>query len=438
MSTTHTSPTGSSESYLVKGLRDLEKDGGAHEDLRKQARNCLSYLLPNVGTESKTIRAKRKSELVGSIYNVEGLTDRDSIHVRGTKLRLWKTAARIMSMATKEEDKNTMWNNYDFDCTNAYRLWGYDTLNDSAFAAEIPGQQDTYRFWECDNQGRVTEKTIGPEGLSDRLGLQVSRVEELRRAKPCAHATWITQLEELSSWIVDQPDGTFVPPATHGEAEDWSPQCKMDAQQFRGIFGWTDPPLGKRSVAEAKKQLGSGSLNHETLREAPNEHNTKYGSYEKMASQQVGRILMADGSQHAIVRKLRVKRPDWDHAILAGCEYTKERGSDGVIRTRPDLANSRWFFPTDPDARPTETLYDAVTVKNGDIVDTTEVTAGRMRRDLSQAAITTSAESVDDEDDEDEGLVEGGPVTTIGKTSHGGSFKRKRISHGQNGSDGSE
>jgi hypothetical protein len=412
-------------------------DHGADDELRKQARNCLSFLFPNVLTESKAIRRQRKSELAS--INEEGLADTDSLHVRGTKLKLRKTAARIMSKATKEEDKNTMLKDYAFDCNKAYRLWGTkQTLDDSAFAAEIPGQQDTYRFWERDNQGRVNEKTIGPEGLSDRLGLEVTRVEELRRARPCPQATSITQLDELTGWIVDQPDGTFVPHATHGEAEDWSAQCRMDAQQFRDIYRFGGSRIGPKLETKARTQLRSGSLNHEMLRNTPNERNTKYGSYEKMASQQVGRILMADKSQHATVRKLHVQRPDWDHAILAGCAYTKERGSDGAIRTRPDLANSRWFFPTDPKAHPVKQLYDFVTVENGDIVGTTEVTAGRVRRDLSPAVITTSAESLDDDINEDEELDEGDPFTAREESSHGGPSKRRRMTYGEIGSGGSE
>jgi hypothetical protein len=416
-------------------------DHGADDELRKQARNCLSYLFPNVETESKTIRTQRRIELAGSIINVEGLAVTDSLHLRDTKLKLWKTAARIMSMATKEEDKITMLKDHALVCNNAYLLQGTrESLAGSAFAAAMPGPEDTYRFWECDKIGRVKEKTIGPEGLSDRLGLEVTRVEELRRARPCPQATSITQLDELTGWIVDQPDGTFVPHATHGEAEDWSPECRMDAQQFRDIFRFGGSRIVPKLETKARTQLRSGSLNHEMLRNTPNDRNTKYGSYEKMASQQVGRILMADESQHATVKKLMEQRSDWDHAILVSCEYTEERGSNRAIRTRPDLANSKWFFPTKPERHPVRQLYDAVTVENGDIVETTEVTAGRMRRDLSQAVIMTSAESVEDDDDEDEeeGVVGGNQVPARGGSSKGGPSKRRRMTYGEIDSDGGE
>jgi hypothetical protein len=81
-----------------------------------------------------------------------------------------------------------------------------------------------------------------------------------------------------------------------------------------------------------------------------------------------------------------------------------------------------------------------VTVENGDIVETTEVTAGRMRRDLSQAVIMTSAESVEDDDDEDEEewIVGGNQVPARGGSSKGGPSKRRRMTYGEIDSDGGE
>jgi len=434
MSTTNTLPTGSSTSYLVRSLQGLESDHEADAELRKQAKNCLSYLYPLRDGLSKRVRMGRKQELAGSSTNAEGLTATDSVHDRDTKLKLLKIAARIVSKATKEEDKKTMMNIYGFDCNNAaYRLGEPNgTLNNSAFAAPIPGQKDKYRLWERDSQGGVEEKTIGPEGLSDRLGVVVTLAEERRRAKSCEDAASSMQLDELTDYIVNQPEGTFV---NHGdgETEDWTRECKSNAQEFRGIFKFDDPPLSRGLYSEAKKRLRSSNLNHPMMRETTIESNTKSGSFETMGLRQVGRILFADRSQHPTVEKLVPQRPDWEHAVLAGCAMTNEHDSDGAIRTKPDLANSHWFFPSKPKAHPRKQLYDHVTVVDGEIVDVTEVTAGWMQHALSQAAIMASAKSVDDDDGEEEE----DPVTARGESSKGGS-KRRRMEYGEIDSGGSE
>ena len=143
MSTTNTLPTGSSTFYLAEGLQGLKTDQNADAELREQATKCLSYLFPYDDRKSKRVRKVHKQELAGSSINAEGLAATDSVHDRDTKLKLLKIAARIVSKSTNEKAKKTMMDEYGFDCNNAYRLGGPNgTLNNSAFAAAIPGQKD--------------------------------------------------------------------------------------------------------------------------------------------------------------------------------------------------------------------------------------------------------------------------------------------------------
>lgn len=416
--------TNRSTSYLVEGLQDLQTCDTADGELRKQATNCLSYLFPDYARESNDIRKRRREALATSGINAEGLVDTDPVFKADTKLKLWKMAARMMSMATSKGCKALMSDNYSFDCDNAYRLRGTnDTLNNSAFAAAIPDQKDKYRFWECDGQGRVKEKTIGPEGLSDRLGIVVTHDENKRRAKPCEDAPLSMQLDEVTSYIVNQPDGTFLYEDGDGEVEDLTLECKVDAQQFRELFGFSDPRMSKRSYMKAKRQLRSGEINNEMMRKQTVQFNTIDGMFNMMGYKQIGRILMAHKSQHPTVRKFGEQRPDRDQAVLASCVPTNERGSDGAMQTNYDLAQSNWFFPTDPEAHPMKQFYDYVTVVDGEIVDVQEVTPGWVKHALSQTALRTSAESLenDDEDDNDEEVgrpVERDPDTARGKSSN--------------------
>ena len=395
MESTHTSPTDLSSSYLETGLRDLQKDRNVDPELQKQAANCHSCLFTSVETTVSSARKGDRDELVRSSINIADLADTDPLDTLVTKLKLRKLAAHILSKATAESDKTRMKETFGIDCDNAcrVRVRGSNcdcSLGDSAFAERISGKDDKYRFWEHwkhGNQSGYTIKTIGQEGLSDRLGVNANADEVSRRARRCNHAPSSKQLDEVTQYIIDQPDGTYFEYSADREGEDCSYECRINAQQFRDIFGLDQPPSSDTVYNDAKTKLRKSSLNFEAMRNCSNQQNTKLDMYGYMAWKQVGRILMADKSQHATVRKLREQRSDWEHAIFAGTAATNRSESDDPTRAQPDIADSHWFIPTDPEAvraDPWEQLYDHVKVEDGTIIDVEEVTSGYVRGAMSQ------------------------------------------------------
>lgn len=365
MSAVATTRTNLASSYVVRGLTQLSRSDQTSFGVREAAADCLNCL----SSVRAGIEQSRRRRLVRSTFNTENASDKGRIEGNAVIRSYLKIGAHILSMGTTTEIREQM-SRLGFDCEMAYRLSGppdgetNDTLTGSAFAQKIDNSADRYLFWARSNSGKEVRKTIGEEGLSDRLGIVAIQRETTERRKPCGPS--VRELEDLTAWIVNQPNGTFVKHHADGDAAyDVSDACRSAATLVRGIFNYPCSVINSETLNSARDRLRKGTLLDSFATPEEQTHTCANEAY--LACQLVGRILMLHDPQRQTAVTLSEQRSDWASGALASCAIDEQ-----LI---PDLTRSHWFFPAEA---PTADLYDLVQVKGEDALVVEEVTAGRV------------------------------------------------------------
>jgi len=371
--------------YIVRSLERLQQSLGNSDpegfdpQLATQARNCLSCLCWDQANENKYQRGLRKDALLNSIYNTEDAKKVSYMGGNDATRTFLKIGARILSVSTNWKVKQSM-SQLRFDCNKAYRLGEslddneLDSLNGSTFAQKIEGSTDRYWLLMRDGQGNNEIKNIGEEGLSDRLGIDATTREIEARCKP--HGKSCFQLDELTRWIADQPDGTFVTVGDGRKRYDVSDACRSAVTSLRHMFKLDVP--GHRFKPRTSLRNGT-VLEDPALQKITTNISARAVNDAYLACQVVGRILMLHEGQRSTIGTLSKRRSDWEQGAIISCAIA--RCADNGNNVYPDLVNSHWLFPIKPE---TAKLYDLFGVK-GDSYSIREVTEGDVRGMLSRA-----------------------------------------------------